>query len=400
MGLSKEGNLFVTDNKSKAVNALLSAYACRGGYGSEQEVGWRLTEAWINAASRVSIITGPVSAEVLQGEYSNLVSQGRLQIVVHELAPWLESLPGRFPYGQQIHYLVWQLRARKIVKKLLGGGDFQVFHHLTYATDWMPTALPKNSKVFSVWGPVGGYSKVPLRAWPSLGARGLAAFFAREIICGIFRAFSGRGNARKFSLLVFANDGISSYFSGYRAKSIVRPQVFLGELPKRSKSPSKTKIIGVGRLTPWKGWALALKALAQLPPTYELEIYGTGSDLGRLKSIAVRLGVERRVSFMGSVPREELLQRLAGARCMVHPSIHDTSPNAVGEALAIGVPVAGFDLAGVGFLLRTFGAGAVKLDSVGIHALADQIRNLPVNFEQTEFRADNLAAEVVSKLRA
>ncbi len=358
-----------------------------------------MTEAWIATAPKVTVITNPVSAAELAEHYAAEVANGQLTVLPHKLAFGFEKLPGRFPYGQQIHYLFWQLTARRLVNRLQEKSEFLAFHHLTYATDWMPTALPKEFSSFSVWGPVGGASRVPLAALSTLGPRGLWAFAMRSIICRVFRFFSGRANASKFSLMVLANDAVVPYFRKYSEKILVREGVFLEDLPGRAREPSRNQLIGVGRLTAWKGWAMAIKALTFLPEDFRLKIFGKGEDLGRLRRLAKRVGVESRVIFMGSHPREDVLEEVSQSLCLVHPSIHDTSPNAVGEALAMGVPVAGFDLAGVGYLLRRYGSGAVALDGEAARNLAEKILHLPSEVGPVTFSAHELVGDFFERAK-
>ncbi len=91
----------------------------------------------------------------------------------------------------------------------------------------------------------------------------------------------------------------------------------------------------VGRLVPLKGAVLAVEAIALLPEL-RLVIIGNGPESDRVRRRAARLGVEERVDFLGHLPRAEVFARVAHARVLLHPAIHDESPLTVAEALALG----------------------------------------------------------------
>jgi glycosyltransferase involved in cell wall biosynthesis len=45
------------------------------------------------------------------------------------------------------------------------------------------------------------------------------------------------------------------------------------------------------------------------------------------------------VEYLGVLPWSDLQQQMKGARCLVHPTLADSSPNVVKEARVIGLPV-------------------------------------------------------------
>src|SRR5437667_68289 len=69
--------------------------------------------------------------------------------------------------------------------------------------------------------------------------------------------------------------------------------------------------------------------------------------LKRLRQLAGSLGVTRRVSFAGALPRDGVLRRLAGARAALLPSLWENLPHAAVEALSVGTPVVATTVGGV-----------------------------------------------------
>ena len=71
---------------------------------------------------------------------------------------------------------------------------------------------------------------------------------------------------------------------------------------------------------------------------YTLLLIGDGPRKEELAELVRELHVERRVSILPSMRRDDVLARVSACRAFVLPSWTDISPNQVVEALAIGLP--------------------------------------------------------------
>jgi glycosyltransferase involved in cell wall biosynthesis len=106
------------------------------------------------------------------------------------------------------------------------------------------------------------------------------------------------------------------------------------------------KILAVGRLSPEKGFDLALRGLAELARArsdldWELTLVGDGVEARELRRLAERLQIESRVRFAGAVPFEGVQEHFAAAHVVVMPGTKEGWPKTVVEAWAHGaVPVA------------------------------------------------------------
>jgi glycosyltransferase involved in cell wall biosynthesis len=105
------------------------------------------------------------------------------------------------------------------------------------------------------------------------------------------------------------------------------------------------RILWSGRLRPWKGLSLLLKALAALPPdcNYHLRILGEGPAERRWRRVAEKLGVSHRVEWVGWPEYSGQLPHYDWADVFAFTSLRDTSGTGLLEALAAGAPIIGVD---------------------------------------------------------
>jgi glycosyltransferase involved in cell wall biosynthesis len=104
----------------------------------------------------------------------------------------------------------------------------------------------------------------------------------------------------------------------------------------------KTLFVYIGRLSPEKNLPLLLEAFArslQKGCRAHLAMIGGGPSAAALKQIAEQLGISDSITFTGKLPSEELPAYYASADTFVMPSIHDTHPLAVLEAMAAGLSI-------------------------------------------------------------
>lgn len=133
-------------------------------------------------------------------------------------------------------------------------------------------------------------------------------------------------------------------------------------------------ILGVGRLTPQKGFDVLLRSFAkmQADTPARLLILGEGKERGRLLALAKALGIAEKTQFLGHVDNPYPYFRRASL--FVLSSFWEGSPNALTEALALGVPVVAADCpSGPREILR--GGEVAPLVPVGdVDALAQAMR--------------------------
>lgn len=111
----------------------------------------------------------------------------------------------------------------------------------------------------------------------------------------------------------------------------------------RSANPfaasSHPLVVCLGRLEEPKGQAELIAAIELLNAErpVNLALMGEGEDEERLRAMTVRMGVEKRVAFLGFVADPFAL--MAEADVVVSPSHWESFGNTIIEAMAVGVPV-------------------------------------------------------------
>ncbi len=129
---------------------------------------------------------------------------------------------------------------------------------------------------------------------------------------------------------------------------------------KRKKASKALRIICVARLVERKGVKYLLKSLTELKKVdFKLTIIGEGNQKKQLEELAKELKIDKKVSFLGAAPHQELVQHYQQHDIFVLPSLNEGMSNTVLEAMACGLAIIMTDVGGArelvnenGFLVR------------------------------------------------
>jgi glycosyltransferase involved in cell wall biosynthesis len=113
--------------------------------------------------------------------------------------------------------------------------------------------------------------------------------------------------------------------------------------------PDAFVIAGVGRLVPVKGFDVLVAALADVVarvPDAHVLLIGEGADRAALQARAAALGLADRLHITGAVT--DVMARLAGADVLAAPSRNEGMGRVLVEAMALGLPVVGTRVGGIG----------------------------------------------------
>ncbi len=115
------------------------------------------------------------------------------------------------------------------------------------------------------------------------------------------------------------------------------------------------RLLCVGRLTPAKGQLVLLQAVQQMAlqgVAVELRLVGDGPDRARLQSAVQQYGIERLVTFVGSVGQSQVRDEMARADLFVLPSFAEGIPVVLMESMASGLPCVSCPVNGIPELIE------------------------------------------------
>jgi glycogen(starch) synthase len=137
---------------------------------------------------------------------------------------------------------------------------------------------------------------------------------------------------------------------------------------------SSPRILSVGRVVYQKGFDLGVRALAGLKDLeWEWSIAGDGPQMSALQAMSQAAGLEDRIRFLGWQTTDQLKEQYAKANLFLYPSRHEGMPNAVLEAMAMGLPVVATRIAGSEELVIDGQTGAL-VRSEDVDALREGLR--------------------------
>jgi glycosyltransferase involved in cell wall biosynthesis len=141
----------------------------------------------------------------------------------------------------------------------------------------------------------------------------------------------------------------------------------------RSNDAGPIRCVAVARLVERKGLGELIRAFGILPRgRFSLEIVGNGPDEGVLRALVSRLGLDREVTFLGSLARGGVAERYREADLFTLPSSAEAFGNVFAEALASGLPIVGSTTGGIPELVE-HGANGLLVPPGDAAALAQAI---------------------------
>jgi glycosyltransferase involved in cell wall biosynthesis len=153
------------------------------------------------------------------------------------------------------------------------------------------------------------------------------------------------------------------------------------------RRPEPGLIVSVGRLVPKKGFSVLVDAMGNAAGgglDFRCEVYGGGPMRAELEARVHRLGLEKRLSFHGARPLDDIVAAYTRAMVFVlAPAVLDNGdrdgiPNVLVEAMAAGVPVVSTRVSGIPELIDD-GENGLLVEPSDANALAAAIRRVLEN---------------------
>jgi glycosyltransferase involved in cell wall biosynthesis len=349
--------------------------------GSEPGIGWN-TVRELGQRHEVWVITRANNQAKIESALASSPMPS-VHFVYFDLPKWSRFWK-RGSRAVNLYYYLWQLGAYFTARKLMRSVSFDLGHHVTFVTYSYPSFLAFLPLPF-VWGPVGGGESAPVQFWRSFGGQGLVHEFVRTLARKrgewdpFVRLVARRASAAFATTKETAERLVATGFRGTLLTQTVAAindqdmhELFC--LPLRTAAPFR--VFSIGRLLHWKGFHLGLAAFARLLrecPESEYWIIGDGPERRRLEKQARRLGVSNQVRFFGTLPRAEVLSKIAECDVMLFPSFHDSGGWASVEAMAAGRPVVCLDLGGPGFQVN--GSNGIKVPAHSPEQVVEDLAN-------------------------
>jgi len=345
----------------KKLKVLVCAFACLGdpdkrfGQGGEGVLGWNLVKQ-LSRFFDVFVLTHSGNKELIEKEKAQNLKFFYLDF---PFLNFFQNIPG----GIQIYAYLWQIRACVLAYKLHRKIHFDVFHHLTYANDWMASFIGALLPIPYIRGPCGGAQKVPKNFLSEFPFKDRLFQHLRSIGQWVFRhdPFFIISQKKAKAILVCNKESFAKIPKKWQKKTYFFPVNGISKEDldllsrKKKKSENKFKVLSAGKLLPIKGFSLAIKAFKVFSgkvKNTELEIIGDGPELLPLKNLAQQLKIQEKIKFKKWLPRDEFLKELVDCDVFLFPSLRDGGGQVVIEAMAASKPVICLDLAGPGFHIK------------------------------------------------
>jgi glycosyltransferase involved in cell wall biosynthesis len=247
------------------------------------------------------------------------------------------------------NYLKFQLALRKRLPDLIRQHrpDLFVVHHaqmpdLLASTNGCPIVVTTHTTIL---GQSRGIQEACLRRSPLDASERATLAILPALLPAEIRYWSRVRHALFVSGAV-RNEVMAAYAPGLETSATIPNGLSLGGLGSAAPE-SDGSILFTGRLLGWKGLGVLLHAVKRLPDRERLFVTGSGNvDRWRRYAASLGLGPDR-VTFLGVVPREELLDRLRRASVVVVPSFMESCPYSLIEAMAFGKPVVASAVPGI-----------------------------------------------------
>ena len=344
---------------------LASAYAINPYKGSEDGMGWNFIYqiARFNKVIAITRENNKVHIEKFMNEKPDELYEN-ITFLYFDL-PYLLRFWKRGPLTAMFYFYLWQRMLPGFVKRKKV--HFDIVHNVNFHNDWTPSHLWKLKKPF-VWGPVGHHPLIPL---DYLRAYETSYFFKDRLtwlIKKLFWNLSGdlKRTSKHADHVFCMNKSVPQLLQLKRNKYSITPSVATEDFGfDPGNKSSKFTLISAGRLVPLKGFDMTILSFSKFleqrtlseREKCELIIVGSGPELMTLQNIVKELHIEKYVTFIKWMNRNDLMNLFRRASVFVFPS-HEGAGMVVAEALSFGLPIVCLDNCGPGeFIDKSCGIG-------------------------------------------
>jgi len=369
---------------------LASVFTCcppgkPGFTGGEDILGWNLIQE-IAKSNEVWAITHAEDRSSIEESLAE-VPCSNIHFYYMGLPRFLKPLL-RIQGGHQFYYYLWQIKAFFVSRRLHRQVRFDLFHHITYANDWMSSFIGALLPVPYIRGPGGGAHRTPKKLQKEYTPFGRIWEKVRTGGQWVLRhdPFFIKGQQRASAILLCNQDSISIIPEKWSHKVHLFPVSGVSCEDLALEAPAKTghdrfTVFSAGSLIRIKGFGLAIKAFKLFSDRYpdsDFTIAGSGPEERHLRSLINQLGLNDKVHLAGAIPRDDVMRSIASCSVVLFPSLRDGGGTVVIEAMSSGKAVICLDIAGPGLhITEECGIKVAPADpEVTMARLADAVERL------------------------
>jgi glycosyltransferase involved in cell wall biosynthesis len=335
------------------MKVLISAIACNPYIGSENYFGWSAIQTLAHE-HQLFVLTSPRNEPDLRRAAAEGLVPANVRFVYaghfDEYHP--NRMRARFQSWKE--YIHFSRDILPLAKRLHETEKFDLAHHITYAT-WRVASPLWQLGIPFVFGPIGGNEQFPLRLFPIL-SMSAAAFELARMASNVASRFSpGVRNCIRRAAHIFAanaeteqlvtamrgsGDGVSRLMATFHSEEKVRA---FSRFAFDKKLVGPLRLFAAGNMEGRKGVALALQALGRAKKAgvkFHYRLGANGPEIPHLKRLAARLDLSREVFFADNLHGEAYQRELGATHIYLLPSLRDSAPVTLTEAMLAGcVPV-------------------------------------------------------------
>ncbi len=339
----------------------VSAYACEPGLGSEIGVGWH----WVLEMSRyfeLWVLTRESNRHTIEPWVEEHPEYGGIHFLYYDWPRWARCWKKGLR-GVRTYYNLWQMCTDRIVRRTMRENGIRIFHHITYGNVlWKVSAY--GQRQFFIWGPVGGLETIPAEYSRRYDGKSRVIELVRRLAAGMARYNMGLRRRCRHADLILCKTEITRQALPERArrKAILFTDVATdvsaassissgtpNASPADKAAGAPTEFITVGRMDAWRGFDLAVEAVARVAKEgkkVRLTIVGGGKGLVRLQNKIKELKIEQMVTLTGLVEMEEYQRLMQRADVVVNPALKEGAVTVSFDAMAMGKPLICIDTTG------------------------------------------------------
>lgn len=346
---------------------LLIIESCNPEWASVPLVGYNFYRAIAKVAD-VTLVTHARNKAALLKQHPNqdiqFVEPSRWEAFYYKVVVGLSSFRGRviWPVRHALQFPLYFFFDRTVLKAFGGrvrSGEFDIVHALTPMMPRYPVGIVRACKAVPfILGPVNGGVPFP-PAFKNLARKEFAQFnFLR--LFGAYLIPNYRNTYESADLILGGSSYTRSWIietfgrteetTALLYENAVSEQFFIRKDGK-DKGGSPLRLLFVGRLVPYKGADMLIKALAS--PSLQdkritLDVVGSGPELAALKKLVEILNLVDKVSFAGWVKQSETASYYLKSDVFCFPSVREFGGAVVMEAMAAGLPCIVVNNGGIG----------------------------------------------------